>query len=166
MRPVPTLEQIWHVLGTMPSQTAIQKRDRALIAFTLLTGARDGAIASMKLKHVDLVEGSVFQDAREVKTKFSKTFPTYFFPAGDEALAHLADWVAYLRGECLHGNDDPLFPKTQMALDGNGQWEVRGLSPEHWSNATRHSQNLSRGVRFSRPALFPSPQLPQHAGKA
>lgn len=32
VRPVPTLEQIRHVLGTMPSQTAIQKRDRALIA--------------------------------------------------------------------------------------------------------------------------------------
>lgn len=31
----------------------IELRDRALIAFTLLTGARDRAIASMKLKHVD-----------------------------------------------------------------------------------------------------------------
>jgi len=135
-RPIPTLEQIKHVLGTMPSQTAIQKRDRALIAFTLLTGARDGAIASMKLKHVDLVEGSVFQDAREVKTKFSKTFTTYFFPVGDEVLAYLAEWVAYLRGECLCGNDDPLFPKAQMALDANGQWEVKGLSSEHWSNGS------------------------------
>ena len=161
VRPVPTLEQIKHVLGTMPSQTAIQKRDRALIAFTLLTGARDGAIASMKLKHVDLVEGSVFQDAREVKTKFSKTFPTYFFPAGDESVAHLADWVAYLRGECLYGNDDPLFPKTQMALDGNGQWEVKGLSTEHWSNATAirrifREAFVSAGLPNFRPHSFRS----------
>ena len=38
----------------------------------------------LKLKHVDLVAGSVNQDAREVKTKFSKTFNTFFFPVGDE----------------------------------------------------------------------------------
>jgi integrase/recombinase XerD len=59
-----------------------ERRNRALVAFTLLTGARDSAIASMKLKHVDLKEGCVQQDAREVKTKFSKTFTTYFFPVG------------------------------------------------------------------------------------
>jgi site-specific recombinase XerD len=82
---VPTLEQIKHVIQTMPTKTEIDRRNRALIAFTLLTGARDSAIASMKLKHVDLVAGYVYQDARDVRTKFSKTFNTYFFPVGDEA---------------------------------------------------------------------------------
>lgn len=38
--------------------------------------ARDIAIASMKLKHVDFVSGCVNQDAREVNKKFSKTFNT------------------------------------------------------------------------------------------
>lgn len=60
----------------MPTTTGIERRNHALIAFTLLTGARDSAIASMKLKHIDLIEGYVRQDAREVKTKFSKTFDT------------------------------------------------------------------------------------------
>src|SRR5580692_5749462 len=77
---VPTIPQIKHVISRMPASTEIEKRDRALIAFTLLTGARDGAIASMKLKHVDLIARCVSQDAREVKTKFSKTFNTFFFP--------------------------------------------------------------------------------------
>lgn len=36
----PTLEQIKHVISIMPHQTDIEKRNRALIAFTLLTGAR------------------------------------------------------------------------------------------------------------------------------
>ena len=71
----------------MPSDTEIERRNRALIAFTLLTGARDSAIASMKLKHVDLIANSVSQDAREVNTKFSKTFTTFFFPVGDEILS-------------------------------------------------------------------------------
>ena len=64
----------------MPADTDIERRNRALIAFTLLTGGRDSAIASMKLKHIDLVDGRIIQDAREVRTKFSKTFTTYFFP--------------------------------------------------------------------------------------
>jgi hypothetical protein len=43
---VPTLEQIRHVVRSMPASTDIERRGRALIAFTILTGARDGAIAS------------------------------------------------------------------------------------------------------------------------
>jgi hypothetical protein len=75
------LEQIEHVIRTMPADKDIERRNRALVAFTLLTGARDSAIASMKLKHVDLITNSVNQDGREVKTKFSKTFNIFFFPA-------------------------------------------------------------------------------------
>jgi integrase len=64
---VPTLEQIRHVIQSMPATTDIECRDRALIAFTILTGTRDGAIASFKLRHIDIVEGTVDQDAREVR---------------------------------------------------------------------------------------------------
>ncbi|SOD20692.1 tyrosine-type recombinase/integrase [Nitrosomonas ureae] len=132
----PTLEQIKHVINSMQNQTDIEKRNRALIAFTLLTGARDSAIASMKLKHVDLIEGCVNQDAREVKTKFSKTFSTFFFPVGDEIHTNVAEWVTYLREEKLWGNDDPLFPKTCVALGATMQFEIGGLDRKHWSNAT------------------------------
>src|SRR5450631_125846 len=110
----PTLEQIKHVLHMMPRNTEIERRNRALIAFTLLTGARDSAIASMKLKHVDLVADRVSQDAREVKTKFGKTFNTFFFPVGKEIRGMLAQWVSYLREDKLWGNDDPLFPATHI----------------------------------------------------
>jgi hypothetical protein len=77
-RKAPTLEQVQRVIETMPSGSEIERWNLALVAFTLLTGAR--AVASMKLKHVELREGCVQQDAREVKTKFSKTFTTYFAP--------------------------------------------------------------------------------------
>ena len=132
----PTLEQIKHVINTMPAETEIERRNRALVAFTLLTGARDSAIASMKLKHVDLIANSVNQDAREVKTKFSKTFNTFFFPVGDEIREIVAEWVSYLRDEKLWGNDDPLFPATHIALGATRQFEVSGLARNHWSNAS------------------------------
>jgi len=120
----------------MPTGTEIERRNRALIAFTLLTGARDSAIASMKLKHVDLIATRVNQDAREVKTKFSKTFETFFFPVGDDIRSIVADWVTYLREEKLWGNDEPLFPTTRIALGPARQFEASGLEREHWSTAS------------------------------
>ncbi|MFT5082542.1 MAG: integrase/recombinase XerD, partial [Lentisphaeria bacterium] len=132
---VATIEQIKHVLQVMPNITPIEKRDKALIAFTLLTGARDSAIASMKLKHVDLNADTVYQDAREVNTKFSKSFTTYFFPVGDEERAIVFDWVAYLKNECLFGNDDPLSPKTKISHGEDNDFMASGLTREHWSGA-------------------------------
>jgi len=133
----PTVEQVKHVIAMMPAESAIQRRDRALLAFTLLTGARDSAIASMKLKHVNLVAGCVEQDAREVQTKFSKTFTTYFFPVGEGIQRIVAEWVAFLRQELLWGNDDPLFPATRIALGPSRQFEAAGLERAHWSSAAR-----------------------------
>jgi site-specific recombinase XerD len=133
---VPTLEQIKHVLQTMPMKTEIERRNRALIAFTLLTGARDSAIASMKLKHIDLIEKCVCQDARQVRTKFSKTFSTYFFPVGDEVVQILEEWVSFLREQKLWGNDDPLFPSTRVELGVDRQFGVAGLDRANWSGAS------------------------------
>ena len=132
----PTLEQMQKVLESMPTATVIDRRNRALIAFAMITGARDGAIAGFKLRHIDLDKGLVFQDAREVKTKFSKTFPTYFFPLGEDILRPFTEWVQYLRQECLWGNDDPVFPNTEMVVGPNNRFEVAGIMRAHWSNAT------------------------------
>lgn len=130
---VPTIEQIKHVIQLMPNHTDIDRRNKALIAFTLLTGARDGALASIKLKHVNLLDNSVFQDARDVSTKFSKTFITYYFPVGNEIRQIVADWINYLKEQKLWGNDDPLFPMTEVGLNENHQFGVTGLKRKHWS---------------------------------
>ena len=95
-----------------------------------------GALASMKLKHVDLAAGSVFQDAREVQTKFSKSFTTYFLPVGSEVRQIVDAWVTYLRQEKLWGNDDPLFPATLVELGAARQFEAVGLARKHWSTGT------------------------------
>jgi integrase/recombinase XerD len=134
-RPVPTLEQIKHVIATMPSASEIERRNRALLAFALLTGARDSALASMKIKHVDLVAGSVFQDARDVKTKFSKTFTTFFFPVGAEVRQVVDDWVLHLRNDLLWGNDDPLFPATRVELGTRLHFEAVGIERKAWATA-------------------------------
>jgi len=132
--PFPTLEQCRHAFTQMPSATPLQRRDKALFAFLMLTGARDGALASLRLKHVDMVQGCVCQDARDVKTKFSKTFATTFFPVDPEYLQCFRNWVEFLRKDELFGPGDALFPKPLMGLNDGG-FACLGLSRDTYSNA-------------------------------
>lgn len=112
----PSLEQIRHTIENMSESTEIEKRNKALLAFTILTGMRDRAIASIKLKHVDVIERCVYQDARDVKTKFSETFSTFFFPIGDDVEEIIFKWIKHLKEDKLWGNEDPLFPATAITL--------------------------------------------------
>ena len=131
----PSLEQVHRVLAVMPHATDIEQRDRALVAFTLLTGARDGALVSLKLKHVDLEQQRVDQDAREVRTKGAKTFSTCFYPVGGEAAHIVADWIVYLRKDLLWSEGDPLFPATRMTVGADGGFVAAGLDQKPWSTA-------------------------------
>ncbi|MGD9885636.1 MAG: tyrosine recombinase XerC, partial [Reyranella sp.] len=134
-KPVPSLEQVRHVILAMPAGNAIERRDRAMVAFILLTGARDGAVVSLKLKHLDLVEGCVIQDAREVATKFGKTFRTWFFPVGDDIRRIVEEWAAFLSRELLWGPDDPLFPATRVDVGPDLRFHRIGLERRHWASA-------------------------------
>ncbi len=134
-RPVPTLEQITFTMSLMPSATAVERRDRALLASILLTGCRDRAAVSLKLRHVDLVAGVVFQDPRDVETKFGKAITTYFFPVSEEALRIFTEWVDELKAAHRWGLDDPLFPATEIGLGSSHQFQPTGLQRRHWRNA-------------------------------
>lgn len=152
-RPVPTIEQIKHVINSLPFETVLEKRNRALIAFTLLTGMRDKAISSLKIKHVNLEDDVVFQDARDVDTKFSKTFNTYFFPVDDEIKRIVSDWIVFLKTVLFFGEDDPIFPKTKMVVD-DGKFKATSVIPEHWSNASPIRRIFKESFEHSGLAYF------------
>jgi hypothetical protein len=78
-RPAPSLDDIRMALAAMPIRTVLERRDRAVVAFALASGARDNAIASFSLKHIDIAARTVFHDARDVRTKNAKTFTSTFF---------------------------------------------------------------------------------------
>jgi len=134
-KPSPELAQVLHVLSIMPTSTPMEKRDRAVVAFILLTGGRDGAVASLKLKHIDIAARKVFWDAREVRTKKAKTFTAGFFPVGDVPLAIVADWVRFLQTEMGFGPDDPLFPASVVDLGGDSGATIVRLSRNPWMTA-------------------------------
>ena len=158
-RAVASLDDIKRVLALMPSGTAIEKRDRALIAFAILSNARDAALASFRLKHVNLAERTVFQDAREVDTKRRKTFTSDFFPVGPEAVAIVADYLHFLKVELGFGQDDPLFPSTLVKQGETRGFEAQGLSRRPWTTtapirAVFHKAFVGAGLPYANPHSF------------
>ena len=118
----------------MPTETVLQRRDRGLIAFAALTAARVAALASFRLEHVNVAEGYVDRDARAVRTKFAKTFRTYFMPIGGDALSIARDWIDELRRDHLWGPSDPLFPAPLMGLNDSGDFAAIGIARHGWAS--------------------------------
>lgn len=132
--PYPSMEMARHAFSYMLEASEIEHRNKALFAFFMLTGARDGAVASLRLKHINMIDGCVYQDAREVKTKNSKTFTTYFLPVDPEYLASFTAWITHLKSVALFGPNDPLFPPAKVKPI-NGAFQVVGLNREIYKNA-------------------------------
>jgi integrase/recombinase XerD len=132
--PHPSPAQAAHAFRLMPDATAIDRRNKALFALMMLTGARIAAAASLTIGHIDLKEGSIFQDGRNVNTKFSKSFTTWFLPIDPIYLACLTAWIAELRGQLLFGNTDPLFPRPKMMVSPTTGFQVVGLTREHYAS--------------------------------
>jgi integrase len=142
---VPTLEQVAAVVQAMPRATVLERRDRALIAFTAITAARVSALSSFQLRHVNLAEGYVDQDAREVRTKFGKTFRTWFMPGCDGAMDVVTDWIGELERDHLRGPGDPLFPATAMGLGEHGGFQPQGLARYGWASTGPVRDAFRRG---------------------
>lgn len=117
----------------MPSDTELHRRDRALFAFFLMTGARVKATSSLKLKRVNLANKAVNQDARDVDTKGAKTFLTAFYIEAPDVWSAFADWVVYLYDEKLFGPEDPLFPKNSRDTDADGNFISETVTRAHWA---------------------------------
>ncbi len=156
----PSVEQVRHVLSVMPSETDVERRDRAVVAFALLSGARDDAIASLSLRHVDIARRRVFQDPSDgVRTKFSKTINTTFFPVGADIEAIVCDWVRFLQTERLWGPDDPLFPPSKCKRTESGYFENVGFARMHWKSAAAiraifRTAFESAGLPYSNPHMI------------
>jgi integrase len=100
-----------------------------------LTGARDGALASFRLKHIDMTAQTLFQDAREVRTKGRKNFTSIFFPVGPQPLGVVGEYVSMLKADLNFSDDDALFPSTQIGRGDDRGFIAQGLSRTPWSGA-------------------------------
>jgi len=131
----PTMAQLKRALHAMPSDTILEKRDRAVFALVMMTGIRDNAAASLLLGHVDIDRQMIVQDPKTVRTKNSKLIESVFLPLGAAVEDALFSWVAHLREELRWQPCDPLFPQSQQRIDPQRGPVVDGIRRQVWSGS-------------------------------
>ncbi|PSH63754.1 recombinase XerC [Phyllobacterium brassicacearum] len=134
-RQIPTVEQIVHIVRALPASKDEELRNRALIAFILLSGARANAAASFSLGNIDLNARTIFFDSQTTRTKNRKAYTADFFPVGDEIETIVTDWVHHLHQVKLFSNSDPLFPATSVSKGEQLVFEADGLSRTFWKSS-------------------------------
>lgn len=146
-KPHASPEQVRRLVATMPQETVVQRRDRALVAFLFLTGSRVGAAIGLKLGHVDLRNFCAQFFGLEVNTKFSKSFTTAFYPIGGELDAILRAWIDELRKVHMFSDADPLFPKTDVGVGAARRFAVLGITREPWSSTSSAGRIFKEAFR-------------------
>jgi len=134
-RDFPTLAMIEGAIDLMPVATAVEKRDRALVALSALTAIRVTAMTTLKLKHFDPRRCLIIQMPDEVETKFSKRIDTFLMPVSDRIESVFLDWITYLETVELFGPGDPIFPQNLMGQDERRQFKTVGLKRAHWKQS-------------------------------
>jgi integrase/recombinase XerD len=122
-RRYPTLEIVQKVVQSIQPQNEVDRRDQALIAFTLLSGMRDEAITTLPLGCLNLETLEVHQNPEKgVKTKFSKDILTTLFVFDPKLLRVIQAWVDYLKKDKLFTDQDPLFPATKTEQESSDSY--------------------------------------------
>ena len=150
----PSLKQCQRAFEAMPERTVDQKRDKAAFAFFVLTGGRLKAVSTLRLKHINMEDGRVYMDAREVATKGAKTINTWFYPVDPIYREYFKSWMAHLADVELFGPEDPLFPQPRIGhVKGKG-FQNLGLSREPYASTSK----LYKAVKEA----FSSVQMPAY----
>lgn len=134
-RAVPTAEQMAAVLDAMPAGTPIQRRDRALIALAIAVAPRADAIATLRLKHVDLANNRIIQDGNDVRTKFGKTIISYMVPIVPSAIDVFRQWCQELIRDHAWSSADPVFPALINRRGEDCQFHHDGFVRRCWATS-------------------------------
>lgn len=134
-RQMPEFEEVKEIIESIIVRNEVDKRDRALICFALITGIRISALTTLKMKCFDREKKLIDQNPGDgVKTKNSKHILSTFFPIGWEAPEkYFLEWFDYLKskGFCP---DDPIFPATKSGfLEGRKEEITGSISNEFWN---------------------------------
>jgi site-specific recombinase XerD len=136
-KPSPSLKLVQTAIRAMPCTTDLELRDRALMCCALLTGARVMALVTLKLRHVRPDRLGINQDAEDVHTKLSRSYPTFFIPVGDDIRQMFLDYVDHLRTNLGRNDADPLFPQAAQNVGEARHFHTVGLARKHWATARK-----------------------------
>lgn len=161
---IPTIDDFNKMFASMPSRTLVQRRDRAIVAATLLFCTRIGATASLRVESVDPETRKVFQNARLVRTKNGKTFDTNWFPVSAEAEAIVRNWIADVVAIGAYG-EDALFLPDEWAEDPSRLTQRDRNPVQPWKTDRSVRKAFATGCAIAGLKYF-SPHTTRHLLKA
>lgn len=135
----PTLEYVIKLCESIKINNAIDLRDRAIIAFLLITGVRHKALITLPLGCLRIDKGVVDQDPLlGVETKFSKKIISFIFNFDDRLVKYIVEWVNYLISKGF-GSQDPLFPcaKNNYSAESNCFENANDVEAKFWKHHER-----------------------------
>lgn len=132
----PNLEYVQQLCSSINIDDCYARRDRALIAFTFMSGARIDSIISLSIDGFNPETLTIdMNPLNGVRTKFSKYIPGQLFEFDEDLLKYVLDWYSYLLKMGFTAKD-PLFPKTKMIVpeDQYSFSKSDQLSKEYWES--------------------------------
>ncbi|RKX18571.1 MAG: hypothetical protein DRP35_09065 [Candidatus Zixiibacteriota bacterium] len=157
----PSLEYVKKLTDSIEITTEIDKRDRALIAFLLLSGMRDKAICTLPICCFDRNTLEINQDPKfGVETKFGKTIYSKILKIDDVLLKYILNWSEYLEKCKLFSSTDPLFPRNKVHMSENSYcFESSEIEPYYWksTNSIRKilkNRSSKAGLEYYYPHSF------------
>ena len=113
----PTDKEIQKLMD-LPIENIVDRRNRALIAYMLLTGARIKAVATLTIDLIDMDKLLVKQDPLDgTHTKMDKLIYTRFMILDPKYLDYLTEWIVYVKSK-ISDKKAFLFPKVSNYTSG------------------------------------------------
>ena len=157
---IPSLEEIKTVIENIHGKSEIERRDKALISLTFLTGARISAILTLPLKSFDREKLVIDQDPKlGVSTKFSKRIVSALIPfLYKEPLKYFLEWFDYLEKQKRFKSNDPLFPATKIdnGKENLSYYNTGKVEPIFWKSSSSPRKIFKKrfeqaGVKYYHP---------------
>ena len=157
----PSKEHVISLVNSIGQDDEIDRRDRALVSFLLLSGMRDMAVASLPLGCFDPNKLEVQQfPEMGVETKNSKKFVSRLFEFDDHLVAILTIWVEYLKTDRKFSASNPLFPRSRVTRDEmTSEFISREVEPVFWKSAgpirnILKFRSKNAGLQYYKPHAF------------
>lgn len=158
---IPSLAYVKELCESVTILSEIDMRDRAIIAFLILSGMRDNAIATLPLGCYDPETHIISQDpSMGVATKFGKCFYSVLLLFDDEMVHAVDGWSRYLSNERKFCSGDPMFPRTKIEQVPDGcSFVASGVESMFWSSASPIREMLRKrsadaGLEYYKPHSF------------
>jgi integrase len=137
-RPVPTIDEAERMINLMSEETIKGRRDRAMVAIAFLGALRADTVTSLLVKHLQIDNRIIVQDAARSRTKNGKSLRVKFFHLPSVFAEVLEEWMEELM-ELGFRPHDALFPDEKYLTNtavGAGSERIKAMASTHAISST------------------------------